>query len=195
MPIKCGKGHSHDSIAEVKACYGVGGTVTKDYRENQYPGNCRFCGTKVEPKQGRIDRTDQGWQVAHLQGQCPPRPARQSVSGTVPANDRYAVISQGHYATPSLTGHNDLDFWRVDRPSEGPYAGKMFVKRIVGGKPEMNVKRDTKFRALEAILELGVDAAALLYGRELGRCSRCNRHLTDEISRQYGKGPECRSKG
>jgi len=192
MPIKCGKGHQHESIAEVKACYGVGTAPTMaTYQKNRYPGNCVKCGSKVAPDQGRIDKVAGEWQVSHLTGKCP-----EKVQANVPVNnDRYAVIPHGHYATPSLTGHNDLDFWRVDRPTEGVYAGRMFVKRIIGGRPAENVKRDTKFRALEAILELGVDAAALLYGRELGRCSRCNRHLTDEISRQFGKGPECRSKG
>jgi hypothetical protein len=32
------------------------------------------------------------------------------------------------------------------------------------------------------------------YGREIGRCYRCNRTLTDAVSRSLGIGPDCRSK-
>jgi hypothetical protein len=196
MSVRCGKGHEHESVAEVRACYGVpasGGSV--GYKKNRYPGTCVKCGGKVDAEQGRVDKTDDGWQTSHLEGKCREKPAKVRVNGTVPANDRYAQIPVGHYATKSLTGNNDLDFWRVDRPEQGTYAGRTFVKRIVGGKPDLNVSRDTKFAALEAILEIGVEVSAILYGQQLGRCSRCNRHLTDEVSRQFGKGPECRSKG
>jgi hypothetical protein len=198
MSVRCGKGHDHESVADVRKCYGVpanGGSV--GYKVNRYPGTCVKCGGKVEAEQGRVDKTnDAGWQTSHLDGKCRTLPAKVRVNGTVPANnDRYSQIPVGHYATKSLTGNNDLDFWRVDRPEQGTYAGRTFVKRIVGGKPDLNVSRDTKFAALEAILEIGAEVSAILYGQQLGRCSRCNRTLTDEVSRKFGKGPECRSKG
>lgn len=214
MSVKCGKGHYHDSVAEVRKCYGVSGTTTQvlDYKSNQYPGNCRLCGAKVEAEQGRVDKIDGKWLTSHLDGKCPQKPPLRKVGryrhsgdpawesadgdpqGYGDPADRYAAIPVGHYATGSLTGHNDLDFWRVDRPEQGKYAGRTFVKRIVGGKPDLNVSRETKFAALEAILEIGTELSAALYGQKLGRCSRCNRHLTDELSRKFGMGPECRSK-
>jgi len=195
MTVRCGKGHDHESVADVRACYGVSesNVQTLNYKKNQYPGNCRLCGGKVEVEQGRVDKIDDRWQTSHLAGKCPEKPKLEAPR-TLTNTSRYDVIPVGHYATDSLTGRNDLDFWRVDRPEQGQYKGRTFVKRIVGGKPDMNVSRDTKFAALEAILELGPEGSALLYGRELGRCSRCNRHLTDETSRMFGMGPECRSK-
>jgi len=29
------------------------------------------------------------------------------------------------------------------------------------------------------------------YGQEIGSCGRCNRRLTDDLSRERGIGPEC----
>jgi hypothetical protein len=63
---------------------------------------------------------------------------------------------------------------------------------IVGGHPDQNVRRANVPGILSRIAEYGVEAAATLYGTELGQCYRCNRHLTDELSRQLGIGPECR---
>jgi hypothetical protein len=100
-------------------------------------------------------------------------------------------IPDGHYAIPSLTGNNDLDFFRVDRPEEGQWAGRIFLKRVIGGKPDQNVRGKTIRAALEAIADAGIEKSRELYGREIGRCWRCNRHLTDELSRQRGIGPDC----
>jgi hypothetical protein len=195
MTVRCGKGHEHESVADVRECYGVSGTTTQtlNYKKNMYPGNCRLCGAKVEVDEGRVDKIDGKWLTSHLDGKCPEKPPLLKAQPLTNTN-RYDGIPKGHYATKSLTGNNDFDFWRVDRPEQGKYAGRTFVKRVVGGKPDMSVTRDTKFAALEAILEMGTELAAALYGRELGRCYRCNRHLTDQTSRRLGIGPECRSK-
>jgi uncharacterized protein DUF6011 len=106
----------------------------------------------------------------------------------------FPEVPAGHYAVKSLTGNNDLDFFRVDRPTEGPWAGRTFVKRVIGGKPDSPVRGRTMREALEAILAEGVEAARLRYGREIGQCWKCNRHLTDELSRQRGIGPDCYTK-
>ena len=105
-----------------------------------------------------------------------------------------ADVPAGHYAVPSLTGNNDLDFFRVDRPTEGRWAGRTFVKRVIGGKPDTPVRGSTARNALEAILNADPAKAAQRYGQEIGRCWKCNRHLTDETSRSLGIGPDCRSK-
>ena len=113
---------------------------------------------------------------------------------TQPRREDSPDIPAGYYATPSRTGSNDLDFWRVDRPDSGHWAGYTFVKRVIGGHSDTRVRGREKWDALRAISAVGVEAAALKYAAELGRCSNCNRHLTDELSRQRGKGPECWSK-
>lgn len=103
-------------------------------------------------------------------------------------------VPQGHYAITS-TGDNDLAFYRVDRPEDGAYAGRVFVKLVVGGHPDRNVPRSHVAGVLARIAEAGPAKAAQLYGQEIGRCSRCNRHLTDDESRAAGMGPDCRSRG
>lgn len=99
-------------------------------------------------------------------------------------------VPAGHYAVPSRTGNNDLDFFRVDRAKNG----RTYVKRIVGGHPEMNLRFKELRPTLQAILDFGPDKAAKQYADQLGRCYRCNRHLTDETSRQLGIGPDCRNR-
>jgi len=101
-------------------------------------------------------------------------------------------VPEGYYAVQSRTGNNDLDFFSVDRPSEGRWAGYVFVKRVIGGHVDTPVRGSEARHALEAIIEQGVEASGALYGREIGRCYVCNRTLTDELSREMGIGPTCR---
>ena len=121
-----------------------------------------------------------------------PRPRREA--GTPQRFDRQLPdVPEGHYAIES-TGDNDLAFYRVDRPTTGAYAGRVFVKLVVGGKPDQNVPGRNVPGILARIVEAGIAEAAATYGRELGQCYRCNRHLTDETSRALGIGPDCRTR-
>lgn len=113
-----------------------------------------------------------------------PQPQAESVS--VPA---------GYYAVPSATGNNDLDFFCVQVPTEGKWKGYSFVKRVVGGRPELSIQGPQARIVKERIQDAGVEEAAALYGKEIGRCGRCNRTLTDETSRALGIGPVCRELG
>lgn len=104
-------------------------------------------------------------------------------------------LPTGHrrYAIPSLTGNNDLDFFLVSRPENGKWNGWTFVKRVIGGKPDAPVDNSQVYKILVAI-EKDPETASATFGRELGICSKCGIHLTDEESRAYGRGPECRAK-
>lgn len=205
MAIRCGKGHEHGSVAEVRACYAVEGSGSgvqtlpmTDYRPNKFAGTCRTCGNLVDEGKGRIERIDGRWAVFHLDGECPekiavPETAMEGLKHGF--REDFKSIPAGHYATKSLTGNNDYDFWRVDAPTEGRWAGRIFVKRIIGGKPEAPVRGATRFGALSAIVAEGIEICGTRYGVELGQCRKCNRHLTDETSRALGIGPDCRSQG
>lgn len=114
----------------------------------------------------------------------------EPVNGNLPTAEQ---VPEGHYALPS-SGHNDLVFYRVDRPSDGQYAGRVFVKMVIGGKPDQRVEWKQVPGILRRIAEAGAAESMALYGQEIGQCGRCNRHLTDETSRQVGLGPECRRK-
>jgi hypothetical protein len=100
-------------------------------------------------------------------------------------------IPAGRYAVQSLTGAQDLDFFQVDRPGSGKWAGRTFIKRIIGGHPDTAVRGATAVQALAAIERAGWLQAGQLYGQTIGECSRCHTHLTDEESRSRGYGPHC----
>jgi hypothetical protein len=119
---------------------------------------------------------------------------------------RQAAIPTGYYATPSLTGNQDLDFWKVDSPTDGKWAGYTFVKRVIGGHDDQDIPRDSKKKvsservakatqrnAIAAILKMGIEESGVLFSTELKYCRRCGIHLTDETSRAIGMGPTCRA--
>lgn len=103
-------------------------------------------------------------------------------------------IPAGYYAIPSLTGNNDLDFYRVDRPTEGRWVGYTFVKMVVGGKPAMSVRGKQRLYDILSAIQKDPERSAWLYGVEIGRCDKCNHTLTDKTSREHGRGPDCRAK-
>lgn len=157
-------------------------------RPNRYAGSCARCGSHIAEGGGLLAKRNGKWTVVHHADECVERPA--DTTPTVDLPD----VPAGHYAIES-TGHNDLAFYRVDRPTEGRFAGRTFVKLVVGGHPDTNVRRDHVAGILARIVEAGVVESAHRYGREIGRCCRCNRTLTDEASRAAGIGPDCASRG
>jgi hypothetical protein len=66
------------------------------------------------------------------------------------------------------------------------------VKQLLGGRLPSRVRGPEARRVVEAIAFAGIDLPRARYGQALGYCGRCNRHLTDEVSRAEGIGPECR---
>jgi predicted Zn-ribbon and HTH transcriptional regulator len=104
------------------------------------------------------------------------------------------LVPAGRYAVTSATGNNDLDFYLVQVPDKGKWAGKTFVKRILGGHDPMPMSNAEQFRALRQIIEAGTEEAGMKYALESGNCRDCGRELTDQDSRDAGRGPVCRSK-
>jgi hypothetical protein len=102
-------------------------------------------------------------------------------------------IPAGRYAVPSRTGANDLDFWKIDRPTEGRWNGYTFVARILGGHDPIKVRGAEAAAAISAIESAGWQNAAQVYGQQIGSCGRCNRSLSDVTSRFTGFGSHCRS--
>jgi hypothetical protein len=170
--VLCGncKGY-HASAADVKACY--------------------FGDTLV----GQVEQS--------LRDHPEPSPMTEGVeeifkniaAGTSPEIRKSSdPVEPGHYAIESRTGNNDLDFFRV-KAGKGKWAGRFFVDRIIGGHPEQGITWQEAKLVLAALERLGVEGrlrARVRYAQEIGSCYRCNRHLTDETSRQLGIGPECR---
>ena len=115
--------------------------------------------------------------------------AAAAVAAAAPVSvDPEKLVPAGHYAVKGTDGK--IKFYRVDRPTEGPWKGYTFVKVQAGDDFHPVKDRSRRMGILAAIL---VDAkgASVLYGRELGRCGVCNRTLTDPDSIAAGIGPVC----
>jgi hypothetical protein len=116
-----------------------------------------------------------------------------------PPISSFLHLAAGYYATPSASGNNDYDFWRIDRPETGKWAGRIFVKRIVGGGTgdDMQSFQLTNIQqrmACQAIVDYGPEQSRMLFAGKVGRCTDCGRMLTDQVSRDAGRGPTCRNK-
>lgn len=104
------------------------------------------------------------------------------------------VVPAGRYAveiTDSTVG-NDLAFYKVDRPTEGRWAGFVFVKQVVGPE-ERDVRGPAKLTILRQIAA-DAPAASIRYGHAVERCGVCHTRLTNKASREAGIGPDCRKK-
>jgi len=97
----------------------------------------------------------------------------------VPA-DRYALRVDGV-----------VHFYKVERPTVGKYAGRVFVKAQAGD--ELLPIRGAGAQIVLEQIAVDVEAAYNLYRDELDRCRRCTRTLTDEVSRAAHLGPDCRA--
>lgn len=113
-------------------------------------------------------------------------------------------IPDGYYAVAKGDDSDHIDFIRLSRPKHGKYRGTLKIQSIHGafGDGRLEIRGALwpsgslsiyDKRYLDPLMTLIADhqGAALLYGRKIGRCARCNSRLTDETSRHYGVGPEC----
>lgn len=89
-------------------------------------------------------------------------------------------------AIADSTGQNDLRFYRVTRRDRVTQ-----VWSVIGGRDDAVMAPEQALDALRAIVAVDIEDAARTYGRELGQCCLCGRHLTDESSRAAGIGPDC----
>jgi hypothetical protein len=103
-------------------------------------------------------------------------------------------VPAGRYAVDTSDGAiNELAFYKIDRPTEGRWAGYVFVKLIVGSD-ERNLSRTAGQSILDKIAAVGPEAAMARYGHEIGECGMCGRQLTNDESRERGIGPVCLAK-
>jgi hypothetical protein len=146
-------------------------------RKNMFPGDCTECGQHLAANAGLAVRGPGGWGVRH-RGDCPPPPA--------PLPD----VPEGRYATPS-TRPGQLNFWVIDHPTTGHKAGVVFIKKIIGGRPDEALYGEEARAGLEEILAAGVEAARDRYADETDECWACGTNLTEGLSRLVKIGPDC----
>lgn len=167
---------------------------------NRFSGKCVLCGQMVEAQAGTYRKgTTVKWETLHLPGQCP-APEADKPAPTAPVRETWNEIigdlPDGFYAIPSVTGTNDLSFFKV-YTNKGTFdpskKGRRGVKQMVGGLGDQGrVGTEWVRSAVEAVRALGVKECQGLYGQEIGQCGRCGKPLTDEESRRCGIGPTCR---
>lgn len=114
----------------------------------------------------------------------------QLLSPTPPAtiqdDTEFQGIPNGYYAVGDA-GPDDIHFFRVSRFRDGGIKVQEQASDTL--HPVRRGGRRTAI--LRAILTVGPAAASALYGQTIGRCGRCNRTLTDALSRSRGIGPDC----
>lgn len=121
------------------------------------------------------------------------QPVKVAVAQPTAASDlpREDVVPAGRYAVATDDGAvNELAFYKVDRPTEGRWAGYVFVKHLVGGD-EQRMSFAASKAVLQKIAQAGAEQASIRYGHEIGECGICGRRLTNDDSRERGIGPVC----
>lgn len=99
-------------------------------------------------------------------------------------------IPEGRYAIEEAGA---VKFYKVDAPTQGKWAGYVFVK-VLASDVEYPIRdKDSRKRIIDTIA-IDPQAASARYGQEIGACGICGRTLTDEESRARGIGPICAGK-
>lgn len=117
-------------------------------------------------------------------------------AATAPSTAGLAGVPEGRYALES-TG-DGVKFVQVDRPTEGKWAGWLFVSYLSGAPGDWNqypVKdRAAKAALLARITDAGVEASARLFGLKTQTCGFCSSALSLHQSRAAGYGAHCAGK-
>lgn len=115
---------------------------------------------------------------------------RRTIAAPVAAQPAPVAVPAGRYAI----GTGDaLRFYIVSRPTEGKWAGYVFLAVQASDEEHPIRNRSEKARILAA-LGADLEGAMRLYGQMIGACGHCNRTLTNPESIAYGIGPICREK-
>jgi hypothetical protein len=208
MAIRCGRcAEYHETVQDVRACYNgqdVQSTPpTIPAHELITPKQLAYLNSlrvvqnlPLLPQDHQISKREASQEIDKLVKAKASKPAPAASRQTVLTTQTYRAdalpssVPQGRYAIPAL-GDNDLDFYKVSRPTEGQWAGRVFVKHLVGGDHEFPVRGLPMSQVLTRIAEYGVSRAELQYAQEKAACRFCNRSLTRRIPRYNGQGNDC----
>lgn len=196
--MRCGncKG-SHNSVADVKACYDMKTAGEKVVEETMWPPSEK----QVQYVLGlQVERNLPDGYIAHTDDELR-RMDRDRVSDIIVflrELSRKEGKSGGNYSMPAgryaiEDDDNVWHFYEVNKPTEGRWEGYTFIKMLVGApgdyqKVDMNPQR--RHHVL-SIIEANQKQAMLDYGLQSGVCGRCHSPLTDPQSLARGIGPKC----
>lgn len=117
--------------------------------------------------------------------------AAKAAPVAAPAADDFADVPDGYYAVAD-PADGVIKFYRFR--TAGPnssYTGTRFLKVQASDEFHSIRSRATRTAILTAIRNAGPADAMAAYGQHIGSCGRCNRTLTDALSRSRGIGPDC----
>lgn len=100
-------------------------------------------------------------------------------------------VPEGFYALTD--DHGATRFYQVGEIRKGPHWGQTGVYRIAGDRGLVLYPKDAA-AAVTAILADPL-TAAWAFADLIGKCYRCGRTLTDDVSRMLSIGPNCRGFG
>lgn len=115
--------------------------------------------------------------------------AAKAAPVTITQADDFADVPDGYYA---VDGPEGMKFYRFR--TAGPnatYPGRRNLRVQASDEFHPIRSRATRTAVLTAIREAGPADSMALYGQHIGSCGRCNRTLTDAVSRSRGIGPDC----
>lgn len=184
--IKCGNcGQTHQSVFQVKVCYGPTAAQQAEkiatYNANVASGiygdaeraKAQAAPVKLNP-------------VERLQAASAQLPTVEGHTSTY-----YALYEVDFEAGGVNEGR--WNFYRVDKPVEGKWAGKTFIKLAVSDT-DVRLSFQRQLAVAEGIVAVGPLKAAQDYGHQIGKCAICHRKLTDPESIAAGIGPVCAGK-
>jgi hypothetical protein len=124
--------------------------------------------------------------VAELNRKTALTPSAPNIVTEVPAG-RFAVRG----------ADNTVDFYQIDRPTKGNYAGNVYVMLLIGSPgdfAEQRMSRTASVTILAKIEAAGIEESARLFGEKTKHCGHCMSELSVTRSRASGYGPVCASK-
>jgi hypothetical protein len=177
--IRCGKCKgTHESVTEVRACYGAHVAVTTQAQARQDSQAYRKATTPTTAQHnGNRFATVNTLRTL----------VRDEIHETFPQHDSVRVAV-------ALAGETDVRFFKIDVPRTGKYAGFVFIKEQAGSELWPVKGLDRQVAILTALRADEIMEWVEMYGRELGYCALCGRELTDAESRERGIGPVCLGK-
>ena len=146
-----------------------------------------------------------------VEGQRPETEGGSSMT-SAPMPTRWQDLPLGYYAVPDPDDPHTMTYWRRASPRRrevfdpwpaGTKTGPVLYTRDVPTGLKGEARREwirawyaevhKPYRdAVIAAIAADTDAAAQRFAQMTSRCCVCGRSLTDESSKVYGIGPECR---
>jgi hypothetical protein len=108
---------------------------------------------------------------------------------------RYALLKT-HPNPDDDSEAGDYDFYQVDKPTEGKWAGSIFLRHLFGAPGDYHKEAVTGALKMKVLKKIAADPekSSLTYGRVSEVCGVCHSPLTNKTSRDAGIGPVCAKK-